>query len=143
MVRQNQPFKSWRHSDVNVSFSKPQSRIFYLVSHFLHLLTTPSFFIFLSYPLLFNFSSLNSSPLHPSQLLTKRILALPGDVIRVPTPNSSSSSSSKPIFTRIKIPDGHAWVEGDSSSNERTGIGKSGGSLADKSRDSREFGPVS
>lgn len=86
------------------------------------------------------------SPLHPAQLLTKRIIALPGDVIRVPTPNSTSTSATstgRQNFTRIKIPPGHAWVEGDSSLAERTVVGKSARSEADKSRDSREFGPVS
>ncbi|PWN47231.1 LexA/Signal peptidase, partial [Violaceomyces palustris] len=75
------------------------------------------------------------SPMDPNLLLTKRILALPGDVVRFWKQGS---------WTRIKIPPGHAWLEGDASvfvkSNNldpRTAPIPLG-----KSRDSREFGPV-
>ncbi|KAH6562969.1 hypothetical protein BSLG_002645 [Batrachochytrium salamandrivorans] len=59
------------------------------------------------------------SPLHPSRLVCKRILGLPGDII------CKDPRQSNPEW--IKIPKGTVWIQGDNFEN---------------SRDSREFGPV-
>lgn len=47
--------------------------------------------------------------------------------------------------TRIRVPAGHAWVEGDASAEEdaHLGAGKGKGRSVGYSDDSREFGPVS
>ncbi|XP_020690685.1 mitochondrial inner membrane protease subunit 2-like, partial [Dendrobium catenatum] len=55
------------------------------------------------------------SPSNHKQIYVKRLIALPGEWIRVAS-------------DMLKIPDGHCWVEGDNSSS---------------SLDSRYFGPVS
>ncbi|CBQ72067.1 related to inner mitochondrial membrane peptidase 2 [Sporisorium reilianum SRZ2] len=86
------------------------------------------------------------SPLDPRLLLTKRIIALPGDTVRVWVPGSSGGTGR---WTRIKVPPGHVWVEGDAAvdivpgSLERVAnAARTPTSLRNKSRDSREFGPV-
>ncbi|GAC96105.1 hypothetical protein PHSY_003685 [Pseudozyma hubeiensis SY62] len=86
------------------------------------------------------------SPLDPRLLLTKRIIALAGDTVRVYAPGMNGGAGK---WTRIKIPPGHVWVEGDAAvdivpgSLERTVNGKSvPRGVRNKSRDSREFGPV-
>ncbi|KAJ9478065.1 Mitochondrial inner membrane protease subunit 2 [Pseudozyma hubeiensis] len=86
------------------------------------------------------------SPLDPRLLLTKRIIALAGDTVRVYAPGMNGGAGK---WTRIKIPPGHVWVEGDAAvdivpgSLERTVNGKSVPRVVrNKSRDSREFGPV-
>ncbi|TKY87249.1 hypothetical protein EX895_003926 [Sporisorium graminicola] len=94
------------------------------------------------------------SPLDPRLLLTKRIIALAGDTVRVWVPGSSVAGSSRDgvkagRWTRIKVPPGHVWVEGDAAvdivpgSLERAAnSAATSPSLRNKSRDSREFGPV-
>ena len=88
------------------------------------------------------------SPLDPRLLLTKRIIALPGDTVRVWVPASQAGTSGR--WTRIKIPPGHVWIEGDAAvdivpgSLERiaNAAAPTSAALRNKSRDSREFGPV-
>lgn len=80
----------------------------------------------------------SSSPTDPNMLLTKRILALGGDTVRVHAPGSGRSIGQD-TWTRVRIPPGHAWVEGDASAIAPSIAGATGA----KSRDSREFGPVS
>ncbi|CDW98118.1 hypothetical protein [Sporisorium scitamineum] len=86
------------------------------------------------------------SPLDPRLLLTKRIIALPGDTVRVWVPNTTGGGGR---WTRIKVPPGHVWIEGDAAvdivpgSLERAANSTHiSSSLRNKSRDSREFGPV-
>uniref|UniRef100_V5GP93 Peptidase S26 domain-containing protein n=2 Tax=Kalmanozyma brasiliensis (strain GHG001) TaxID=1365824 RepID=V5GP93_KALBG len=81
------------------------------------------------------------SPLDPRLLLTKRVIALPGDSVRVWVPGGR--------WRRIQVPPGHVWVEGDAAvdilpgSLERVANGESApAGWRNKSRDSREFGPV-
>jgi hypothetical protein len=88
-------------------------------------------------------------------MLTKRILALPGDVLRIrpdstthALESSASSRASKPGHLRslIRIPAGHAWLEGDASVAEHARDMQPGARPwqgLSQSRDSREFGPVS
>ncbi|SPO23360.1 related to inner mitochondrial membrane peptidase 2 [Ustilago trichophora] len=94
------------------------------------------------------------SPLDPRMLLTKRIIALPGDTVRVWVPGSHPAKGGSEVtagrWTRLKIPPGHVWIEGDAAvsivpgSLERIANSPqtSAASLRNKSRDSREFGPV-
>lgn len=90
------------------------------------------------------------SPIDPRLLLTKRIIALPGDTVRVCVPNTAKAGAAGGRWTRIKIPPGHVWVEGDAAvdiipgSLERIANNPSTSSagIRNKSRDSREFGPV-
>ncbi|SPO41102.1 related to inner mitochondrial membrane peptidase 2 [Pseudozyma flocculosa] len=88
------------------------------------------------------------SPLDPNQLLTKRIIALQGDVVRVWAPDATGRGGK---WTRLKVPPGHVWIEGDAAvdivpgSLGRTagyGVARNGPMAKGKSRDSREFGPV-
>lgn len=91
------------------------------------------------------------SPLDPRLLLTKRIIALPGDTVRVWVSGAGRTALAG-RWTRIKVPPGHVWVEGDAAvdiipgSLERVANSSSAASsvagLRTKSRDSREFGPV-
>lgn len=88
------------------------------------------------------------SPLDPRLLLTKRVIALAGDTVRVWVPGGSRQGGAG-RWTRIKIPPGHVWVEGDAAvdivpgSLERAANSASTPvHLKNKSRDSREFGPV-
>lgn len=90
------------------------------------------------------------SPLEPRLLLTKRIIALPGDMVRTwaPASDDAQSSKGKGRWTRIKVPPGHVWIEGDAAvdiapssfGHAASGIAPPG--VQTKSRDSREFGPV-
>ncbi|GAC76810.1 mitochondrial inner membrane protease, subunit IMP2 [Moesziomyces antarcticus T-34] len=86
------------------------------------------------------------SPLDPRLLLTKRVIALPGDTVRVWAPGASTSAGK---WTRIKIPPGHVWVEGDAavdivprSLEKVANSARLPAGVRNKSRDSREFGPV-
>ncbi|KDN45315.1 LexA/Signal peptidase [Tilletiaria anomala UBC 951] len=89
-----------------------------------------------------------TSPTDPSLLLTKRILALEGDVVILHSPQYSLAPALLPsnvdIRTRIRVPPGHAWVEGDASAEEgaHLGEGKGKGRSIGHSDDSREFGLV-
>lgn len=60
---------------------------------------------------------MDRSPTDPKSIITKRVLALPGDTI-------------KPLRKKdpVAVPEGHVWVEGDEAFH---------------SRDSNAFGPVS
>lgn len=83
--------------------------------------------------------------------LTKRILALEGDVVAV---RGAGSHSDQRILAAVQdweekggkrtayicVPPGHAWVEGDASLMD---FDKAGPAVHDQSRDSRSFGPVS
>lgn len=60
------------------------------------------------------------SPVHPDVVAVKRVVALEGDIIRTKSPYPVS---------KVKVPAGHVWVEGD---------GPPGSSL-----DSNTYGPVS
>lgn len=80
------------------------------------------------------------SPLDPRQRCTKRILAMPGDIVS--TTAAGSSSSPPKEGTMIRIPPGHIWVEGDASASEYRPDGIDVPSNR-KSRDSRTYGPVS
>ncbi|SAM81092.1 related to inner mitochondrial membrane peptidase 2 [Ustilago bromivora] len=88
------------------------------------------------------------SPLDPKLLLTKRIIALPEDTVRVWVPSTGGNGEK---WARIEIPPGHVWVEGDApvdivpGSLERIAnhpASSYSAPLRNKSRDSREFGPV-
>jgi signal peptidase I len=80
------------------------------------------------------------SPLDPRQRCTKRILAMPGDIVSTTTAGSSTLPPKEGAM--IRIPPGHIWVEGDASAAEyksdRTDVPSNR-----KSRDSRTYGPVS
>ncbi|PKI86034.1 hypothetical protein MVES_000144 [Malassezia vespertilionis] len=111
------------------------------------------------------------SPNDPTKLITKRILALGGDVVRLWVPcgtgiapalsDIGSSSVTSLSYTNqyqnalravateieergsgawltIRIPDNHAWIEGDASALTPVGGHPQ---LGAQSRDSREFGP--
>lgn len=60
------------------------------------------------------------SPLHPEVVAVKRVVALEGDAVLTKAPYPVS---------KVKVPQGHVWVEGD---------GPPGSSL-----DSNTYGPVS
>lgn len=91
------------------------------------------------------------SPLDPRLKITKRILALPGDIVfkkRSDQFDSTTKSSNEEENTlRMRIPPGHMWVEGDASANEYIEDDTSSKMINVpsniKSRDSRQFGPVS
>jgi signal peptidase I len=84
------------------------------------------------------------SPLDPRQRCTKRILAMPGDIVS--TASAAGSTSATPS-TVIRIPPGHIWVEGDASASEYKEEDDQGRRIEvpsnRKSRDSRTYGPVS
>lgn len=93
------------------------------------------------------------SPLEPRLLLTKRIIALPDDMVRTwaPAADDAKSAKGKGRWTRIKVPRGHVWVEGDAAVDiaptHSSQITSNAATVAPawvqtKSRDSREFGPV-
>ncbi|GAA5969204.1 hypothetical protein JCM11641_007508 [Rhodosporidiobolus odoratus] len=44
------------------------------------------------------------SPLDPSNLLIKRLIALPNTLVRTRPPHAEST---------VRVPQGHAWIEGD------------------------------
>lgn len=80
------------------------------------------------------------SPNDPNSHLTKRILAMSGDIVTI---NSTSSGTSSAKM-RIRIPPNHVWLEGDASVlDKRMDQNYSSRAIRPKSRDSREFGPVS
>lgn len=75
-----------------------------------------------------------ATPHDPERLAVKRVVALAGDVV-TPVPRSRREGSAYDEFdadsgeaTRVTVPWGHVWVEGD---NERM------------TRDSNDYGPVS
>lgn len=83
------------------------------------------------------------SPRDPNLHLTKRILGLPGDVVRFMDPEMQSRGAEtkgkgKAVWSRVRIPPGHCWVEGDSSVFAKA---KGGGvmSMADGSTHSSAF----
>jgi inner membrane protease subunit 2 len=63
------------------------------------------------------------SPHQPDELMTKRVVGLPGDWVRPRADACNGQSSSQPVV----VPRGHLWVEGD---NEHA------------SKDSNSFGPI-
>ncbi|KAJ1027200.1 hypothetical protein NDA18_003214 [Ustilago nuda] len=116
---------------------------------------SPSDVVLLNRTIMYNHNELRPgdiviliSPLDPKALLMKRIIALPEDTVRVWVPSTSGNGGK---WARIKIPPGHVWVEGDAAvdivpgSLERIAnhpASFSSALLRNKSRDSREFGPV-
>lgn len=62
------------------------------------------------------------SPIHPTAIICKRVIGLPGDVICV-----DPSGQKAPSTEHVLVPKGHIWVCGDNMAN---------------SRDSRDYGPV-
>ena len=80
------------------------------------------------------------SPNDVNLLLTKRILALPGDIISVRVKEKGTSSEER---VRMRMPPNHIWVEGDASAGEYSDDGQVQVPSNRKSRDSRDFGPVS
>jgi len=71
------------------------------------------------------------NPTKPTQLICKRVLGTPGDVMLAEDPSlfdAALPEEEREIrFRKVIIPPGHIWLEGDNSSN---------------SSDSRNFGPV-
>ena len=61
------------------------------------------------------------SPVHPDKMVTKRVIAIPGDSVTARSPYPQSN---------VAVPAGHVWVEGDHPESE-------------KSHDSNWYGPVS
>ncbi|KAE8229246.1 hypothetical protein CF326_g5789 [Tilletia indica] len=61
---------------------------------------------------------------------------------RRPKKTKRAASAGGGGWKLFRIPEGHAWVEGDASASLASGAEGSGWSMG-KSRDSREFGPVS
>jgi inner membrane protease subunit 2 len=61
---------------------------------------------------------LSRSPYDPNKTTVKRIVGLPGDVVRTKPPYP---------YEHAVVPEGHLWVEGD----------------GDKSQDSNYYGPIS
>lgn len=102
----------------------------------------------------------HSSPIDPNTHSVKRILAMPGDIVRYPYKRRVETSPGHyrqvSGHKRIKIPPGHCWVEGDSSiyanmpsddttasgSNEVSPRRRREAAHQDLSRDSRHFGPI-
>lgn len=104
------------------------------------------------------------SPSDPRVLLTKRILALPGDVVmfvdtqKVSSENGKDAVREVKVWSRLRIPPGHCWVEGDSSVAQWPEARTNSSALrvdpteavsrgilipkVDVSQDSRHFGPV-
>lgn len=86
------------------------------------------------------------SPHNPTHLYTKRLVGLPGDVVRyqekhkVTTPRGTVKEVAR--WARIRIPPGHCWVESDSSAMSAAGTKRSPAGLPDLSQDSRHFGPI-
>lgn len=70
-------------------------------------------------------------PIKPKQLICKRVIGTPGDVILTQATDVVifPEESIKPElhFKKVVIPPGHAWIEGDNSAN---------------SSDSRHYGPI-
>jgi inner membrane protease subunit 2 len=98
------------------------------------------------------------SPIDPNRIITKRILALGGDIVSVGNRLSTRHSSSRGASLeehegkdeeeaehkdKIRIPPFHMWLEGDATALEYRSDGKLEIPSNLKSRDSREFGPVS
>lgn len=98
-----------------------------------------------------------TSPIDPNLIITKRILALGGDIVSVGNHLPTRSLSSKGGYEedgdndteqveerlKIRIPPYHVWLEGDATATEYRGDGKVQIPSNKKSRDSRDYGPVS
>lgn len=63
-------------------------------------------------------ATLNRSPVDPSSLVIKRLVALPGSIVKTLDPYPEKT---------VRIPPGHCWIEGDEQYH---------------SRDSNTYGPV-
>jgi signal peptidase I len=93
------------------------------------------------------------SPLDPTLIITKRILALGGDIVSRSSPAAATSTEGQASDDAneqmrrkelIRIAPAHVWVEGDANTTEyRRDNDKLQIPSDKKSRDSREFGPVS
>ncbi|OLY83415.1 Mitochondrial inner membrane protease subunit 2 [Smittium mucronatum] len=53
------------------------------------------------------------SPTNPSDVLVKRIIGLPGDMIRPLKNTPQHADNHQNLPDRLQIPSGHCWVEGD------------------------------
>lgn len=62
------------------------------------------------------------SPIQRGQMVCKRLLGLPGDVVCV-----DPTGERAPSTEHVKVPEGHVWISGDNAA---------------WSRDSRDYGPV-
>lgn len=91
-----------------------------------------------------------TDPDNPDLELTKRILALEDDVVavhgvtnasdqRILAAVQESEQKNGQTTAYVRIPPGHAWVEGDASLMD---LNKAGPAQRDQSRDSRTYGPV-
>lgn len=91
-----------------------------------------------------------TDPDNPDLELTKRILALEDDVVavhgvthasdqRILAAVQESERKNGQTTAYVRVPPGHAWVEGDASLMD---LNKAGPAQRDQSRDSRTYGPV-
>lgn len=89
------------------------------------------------------------SPIDPNRIITKRILALGGDIVSrsFASPSSIADNVEKEEEIeqreKIRVPPFHVWVEGDATAMEHQSHSSLDIPSNKKSRDSREFASVS